>query len=65
MKKMENQMNYDEMDSLIETLEKRVIILEKSMDAIMKAIGLNMSILEIIAIKINKLENRKEEKAND
>ncbi len=58
-------MNYDEMDSLIETLEKRVIILEKSMDAIMKAIGLNMSILEIIAIKINKLENRKEEKAND
>ena len=58
-------MNYDEVDSLIETLEKRVIILEKSMDAIMKAIGLNMSILEIIAIKINKLENRKEEKAND
>lgn len=58
-------MNYDKMDSLIETLEKRVIILEKSMDAIMKAIGLNMSILEIIAIKINKLENRKEEKAND
>ncbi len=34
------------------------------MDAIMKAIGFNIY-LEIIAIKINKLENRKEEKAND
>lgn len=54
-------MNYDEMDSLIETLEKRITKLEETIDLLMKIIN----IMGVIMHKINKLKTKGEEKAND